>query len=547
MNLRGIGKELISTKYVYVREKNQGKVRTIVAKIAQLHTCDECDLEFTSPTRLAWHRSTHDPLNTRKKSEKRPRKTTGSELRCSSETTRQVTTYICPSCPFTTIVRSDMIKHFTKSHCYSDKTSLDSEENVKQDVEEDEMDFEAEVLEDEILSDDKVAITITELKCTKCDFTSENQADLDFHTCRAKDSNKDSNKFLCHLCTYEGLTRMGLQSHITRKHKPKPGTGVPKSYCCDECDYRCGSKNALYSHKRKHRRGAIKMNAPAEQEPGDRFYCHECDYAANTKQGLSQHITKKHRADESGGAAGGGGRAAAGGASSAAAAGSSTEKPVYNCEHCSYVNKNKYEMKVHVIRKHSNEYNYSCEICGKKYKIKGDLTNHTRFTHLEQPVICDVCGKVCQNSNALYVHQKFAHYKAEFECPTCHRRMVSQANLDDHILKQHEQREDVVCEECGKQFTRASRLKIHMRIHTGLKPFSCKVCGKAFVRKTALRQHLLIHTGQRPYVCDICGKSFTQKPGLLSHRKSHPGTHPPLPRISINNVLSDLLADDGFE
>ncbi|XP_015589809.1 uncharacterized protein LOC107265174 isoform X1 [Cephus cinctus] len=345
-------------------------------------------------------------------------------------------------------------------------------------------------------------------RCDVCSFeTSRNdkyQKHLRIHKRRHRSSPRGM-ILSCARCDFRCKNAPNLDAHVARKHDAN------EQCQCNICDFKCAKKSTLYSHMRRHR----------IQELGNMYSCNECGFKTGNKTSLYSHIKRKHKSTRSA---------------------SGVKAPeFFFCNQCDYKNKNKYELKVHVARKHTEDFKFSCETCGKKFKVKGDLTNHIRFTHKEQPVICDVCGKTCLNSNSLYVHQKFAHYKAKYECGICKRRMVSQENLDEHMLRQHEKRENVVCEECGKTFSRNSRLKVHMRIHTGDKPYACTICNKSFARRTALKQHLLIHTGVRPYVCDICGKAFTQKPGLISHRKSHPGSHPPLPRVLIDHILNDVM------
>lgn len=101
----------------------------------------------------------------------------------------------------------------------------------------------------------------------------------------------------------------------------------------------------------------------------------------------------------------------------------------------------------------------------------------------------------------------------------------------------------VSCTECDKTFIKNDVLKVHMRTHTGSRPYSCKICQKSFTRRTHLKQHALIHSGSTPYICNaivngvVCGKAFAQKPGLIGHRKGHSGVLPPLSKVSIDLLL----------
>ena len=150
-----------------------------------------------------------------------------------------------------------------------------------------------------------------------------------------------------------------------------------------------------------------------------------------------------------------------------------------------------------------------CQICG---KVVAHISDHMRTHNGETPYKCDLCGKAFTQKSNLTAHLRM-HTGSKSECQVCGKVV---GNLVSH-MKIHSESTPFNCELCGKGFKHSSALTRHIQTHTGLAPFKCEVCGKGFNDSGDLTKHIRTHTGSKPFKCEVCGKGFTTSTNLSRH------------------------------
>ena len=246
------------------------------------------------------------------------------------------------------------------------------------------------------------------------------------------------------------------------------------------------------------------------------------------------------------------------------------EVSLHQCSICQKQYKSEMGFRNHQIREHSDiNPIFTCDYCGKRFKLKSDLYIHISKMHMKVTQICRFCGKAVTNIQYHELkHEQREKASCPYGCSICPKKFKAWHSLENHLLihkspdmlstpceKKFRSRNDFdqhafsqfafqdkprnhvashsqtyLCSYCGKNFTTNDLLKLHLHTHTGERPYQCETCLKTFARSSSLWMHKIIHTGKRPYVCDLCGRSFTQKGNMMIHRRKHPGDHPPPPR-----------------
>lgn len=196
-------------------------------------------------------------------------------------------------------------------------------------------------------------------------------------------------------------------------------------------------------------------------------------------------------------------------------------KKQFECTLCSKILSTKDSLKKHSML-HTGEKPYECVLCSKHFISKNSMITHMEIHTREPPVCCSVCNNLIDvNIIASHIED---HKLKRFSCNDCGKLFRLKSELKKHQIM-HEDKIPHKCDVCGKQIDIKRNLIKHMMAHSdGVeKPYKCLYlnCEKSFSRKDHLTTHTRVHNGEKPYKCKYCENKFTTCGQLKIHTISN--------------------------
>ncbi|XP_050533565.1 zinc finger protein 236-like isoform X2 [Daktulosphaira vitifoliae] len=320
-------------------------------------------------------------------------------------------------------------------------------------------------------------------RCTSCEWTFHKMSLLERHM-RTHTGEKP---FMCSICSKYFTQKNSLSRHLLKHTGHLP-------FVCEHCSMNFSQKGHLLNH--------INRCHSKLKEPTRIHKCNLCACIYNSPNALSKHLNIYH------------------GLKNKKSSNTNNLVLLKNGLSTDFTPKQVSSIKMYSINSDEKDLKEFKELNFKKelsVNSKLDLINKKNLPSLK---------------NAINEVPKLNNRSAKFD-DNSEPKVLYVPNISADFNKKNittiERIKLKVCEFCGKLFKKNADLERHKRIHTGSKPFKCNEqgCVKAFATKCSLEYHTITHLGKmKRAVCPLCNGLFATTSSMRIHLRQHTGEKP---------------------
>lgn len=131
---------------------------------------------------------------------------------------------------------------------------------------------------------------------------------------------------------------------------------------------------------------------------------------------------------------------------------------------------------------------------------------------------CFDCHRAFMGLSSLRIHMKL-HSGVKYLCPYCEKVFAMRSYVRDHVVIMHGIKRDDIPKDSIREVTGQNRLFSPRQPKTDT-PFHCNHCKKIYDTKQKLRQHMKLHSNV-PHLCVICGIVYKSLANFKYHMERH--------------------------
>ncbi|XP_055325537.1 zinc finger protein 431-like [Sitodiplosis mosellana] len=204
------------------------------------------------------------------------------------------------------------------------------------------------------------------------------------------------------------------------------------------------------------------------------------------------------------------------------------------CRFCDFqsTSRNRSIVKEH-MRLHTGVTPYACthRTCSQKFITRNLLVHHMQRDHpTKKRYKCPLCRMWFFSKKDIESHELKCVKRRSFECHLCKHQMkrLYMYKVTEHMRKEHTGEKVFQCEHCDETFLTKGSLRCHEKHHPGVVPFKCSICNGRFVTEETLQKHESYCLTRRRFECHICQYTYAKLSfeGLSMHMRKHTGEKP---------------------